>query len=89
MPSGTETLGPVVLEAMASGTPVVATREGGLVDIVRDGVTGHLYPYGDAAAAVAEVQKLLFDPGRSASAAWHGAGQSSPFRRFEVSSPQM
>ena len=47
MPSGTETLGLVVLEAMASGTPVVAAREGGLVDIVRDGVTGHLYPYRD------------------------------------------
>ena len=62
MPSGTETLGLVVLEAMASGTPVVAAAEGGLVDVVRDGVTGHLYPYGDAAAAVAEVQKLLFDP---------------------------
>jgi glycosyltransferase involved in cell wall biosynthesis len=61
MPSRTETLGLVVLEAMASGTPVVAAAEGGLVDIVRDGVTGHLY-HGDAAAAVAEVQKLLFDP---------------------------
>jgi glycosyltransferase involved in cell wall biosynthesis len=62
MPSRTETLGLVVLEAMASGTPVVAAAEGGLLDIVVDGVTGHLYPYGDKAASIAVVQKLLSDP---------------------------
>lgn len=62
MPSRTETLGLVVLEAMASGTPVVAAAEGGLLDIVRDGVTGHLYPYGDEAASIMAVQKLLSDP---------------------------
>lgn len=62
MPSPTETLGLVVLEAMAAGTPVVACAEGGILDIVRDGVTGHLYPYGDEAAAVAAVSKLLSQP---------------------------
>ena len=62
MPSRTETLGLVVLEAMAAGTPVVAVAEGGLLDIVRDGVTGHLYDYGSETAAIGAVQKLLSDP---------------------------
>ena len=62
MPSRTETLGLVVLEAMASGTPVVAAAEGGLLDLVRDGVTGHLCPYGDQTASIAAIQKLLLDP---------------------------
>lgn len=62
MPSRTETLGLVVLEAMAAGTPVVAAAEGGILDIVRDGVTGHLYPDGNETAAIGAVQKLLSDP---------------------------
>jgi glycosyltransferase involved in cell wall biosynthesis len=62
MPSRTETLGLVVLEAMAAGTPVVAAAEGGILDIIRDGITGHLYPYGDDKAAVSAVEKLLSDP---------------------------
>ena len=61
MPSRTETLGLVVLEAMAAGTPVVAAAEGGILDIVRDGVTGHLYPYGNDTAAISAVRKLLAD----------------------------
>lgn len=44
MPSESETLGFVVLEAMASGLPVVCVRAGGLPDILdKDGVTGFLY----------------------------------------------
>ena len=42
MPSDSETLGFVVLEAMASGVPVVAVAAGGLIDIVEDGNTGYL-----------------------------------------------
>jgi sulfoquinovosyltransferase len=40
MPSETETLGFVVLEAMASGVPVVAVAAGGLTDIVQHNSTG-------------------------------------------------
>jgi glycosyltransferase involved in cell wall biosynthesis len=62
MPSCTETLGLVLLEAMAAGCPVVAVAEGGIVDIVRDGITGHLWQHGDQAGAISAVRQLLSDP---------------------------
>jgi glycosyltransferase involved in cell wall biosynthesis len=61
MPSRTETLGLVLLEAMASGCPVVAVAAGGIVDIVQDAVTGHLYDPGDASSAITAVRRLLGD----------------------------
>jgi sulfoquinovosyltransferase len=52
MPSETETLGFVVMEAMASGLPVVAVAAGGITDIItRDGEIGFLYQPGDYARA--------------------------------------
>ncbi|KAK9823296.1 hypothetical protein WJX72_001700 [[Myrmecia] bisecta] len=60
MPSESETLGFVVLEAMASGLPVVAVAAGGLTDIInRPGTTGYLYPPGDYDRAVELTQQLL------------------------------
>lgn len=56
--SVTETLGLVVLEAMASGLPVIAAPEGGVRDHLRDGVNGLTYPAGDA-AAMARAMVLL------------------------------
>jgi glycosyltransferase involved in cell wall biosynthesis len=61
MASRTETLGLVVLEAMAAGCAVVAADEGGIPDIVRDGVTGHLFRGGDIEAATAAVRRLITD----------------------------
>ncbi len=46
-PSDTETFGNVVLEAMASGLPVVGVRRGGVLDSIRDGETGLLATPGD------------------------------------------
>ena len=43
MPSRTETLGLVVLEAMSSGVPVVAARAGGIPEMIEEGVSGYLF----------------------------------------------
>ena len=58
----TEGLGVVALEAMNYGTPVVASRIGGIPDIVEDGVTGLLVPPGDAAALAATLRRVLDEP---------------------------
>jgi sulfoquinovosyltransferase len=63
MPSETETLGFVVLEAMASGVPVVAVAAGGLTDIItQPGTTGLLFAPGDYAACAGHVRRLIEDP---------------------------
>lgn len=49
-------------EALASGVPVVAPRAGGPVDVVHDGVAGHLYRPGDAADLARWVDALVSDP---------------------------
>ncbi|MBD1860464.1 MULTISPECIES: glycosyltransferase family 1 protein [Trichocoleus] len=58
-PSRTETLGLVLLEAMAAGCPVVAARSGGIPDIVTDGVNGYLFDPTDEQGAIAATQALL------------------------------
>jgi glycosyltransferase involved in cell wall biosynthesis len=58
-PSRTETLGLVLLEAMAAGCPVVAARSGGIPDIVTDGVNGYLFDPADEAGAIAATRTLL------------------------------
>ena len=54
----TETLGLVVLEAMASGLPVIAAPAGGVRDHLRDGGNGLAYPEGDAAAMARAMVRL-------------------------------
>jgi glycosyltransferase involved in cell wall biosynthesis len=58
----TEGLGVVLLEAMNHGTPVIASRIGGIPDIVEDGVSGLLVPPGDADALAAALRRLRDDP---------------------------
>jgi glycosyltransferase involved in cell wall biosynthesis len=63
MPSRTETLGFVALEAMASGVPVVAADAGGLRDLVRHGENGLLYDPRERKGALAPLQQLLASRG--------------------------
>lgn len=53
-----------VMEAMASGLPVIATKVGGNPDLVRDGATGSLIPPGDPAILAACMVDYLLDPER-------------------------
>ena len=62
MPSITEPFGLSCLEAMACGTPVVASAVGGLRSFVIDNVNGYLIPPGDAEALAERVSQLLSNP---------------------------
>lgn len=63
LPSETESFGLVALEAMASGVPVVASRVGGLPEVVEHGVTGYLAPVGDVEAMAELSLRILSDCG--------------------------
>ncbi|OUC12562.1 MAG: glycosyl transferase [Alkalinema sp. CACIAM 70d] len=61
-PSRTETLGLVLLEAMAAGCPVIAANSGGIPDIVTDGINGFLFEPQDEVGAIKATQRLLANP---------------------------
>lgn len=61
LPSAAESFGLVALEAMASRVPVVASRTGGLPEVVPDGRAGYLLPPGDVDAMAARAVELLTD----------------------------
>ena len=87
-PSLYEPLGIVNLEAMACGTAVVASRVGGIPEVVSDGETGLLVPPDDPAALAGALNALVGDPGgrrpwvqRAVSGPWpSSAGTPSPRR---------
>jgi glycosyltransferase involved in cell wall biosynthesis len=62
LPSLSEGLGRVIVEAMATGTPVVGSRVGGIQEMVQDGATGFLVPPGDEASLAERLQWLLEHP---------------------------
>ena len=64
LPSQSESFGLSALEALASGVPVIASRVGGLPEVVRDGETGWLLPVGDVEAMAEAAIALLRDDAR-------------------------
>ncbi|MFO7652984.1 MAG: glycosyltransferase family 4 protein [Candidatus Krumholzibacteriia bacterium] len=81
-PARVEGFGYAVVEAMAAGLPVVATRASSIPEIVVDGETGFLFPLDDAAGLEAAVRRYLADPDLRAR---HGAaGREHVRRRFEL-----
>ena len=71
------------IEAAATGTPLVASRIGGLPEIVADGETGLLVPPGDAGALAGALQRLLDDGGLRRAL---GAAAVIRAERFELDS---
>ena len=61
LPSRTETLGLVLMEAMAAGRAVVGAAGGGVVDIVQDRITGHLFEPENADSLVNAMRRLVED----------------------------
>jgi glycosyltransferase involved in cell wall biosynthesis len=66
LPSFSEGLGRVVLEAMATGTPVIGSSVGGIPELVQDGVTGFLVPAGDETALAERLRWVFVHPEEAA-----------------------
>jgi glycogen synthase len=62
LPSRSEGMGRVVVEAFCRGRPVVATAVGGIPDLVRDGVNGVLVPPRDVSALAGAIVRVLGEP---------------------------
>ena len=80
LPSVAEAFGLVLTEAIYLGTPVVATRVGGIPEIVDDGVNGDLVAAADSASLANAIVDLLNDPKRRRQMA--GSGREKVLRRF-------
>jgi D-inositol-3-phosphate glycosyltransferase len=63
VPSHYESFGMVALEAMACGTPVVASQVGGLAFLVQDGITGFTVPVDEPGTLAARLTELVQNPG--------------------------
>ncbi len=82
LPSLAEGLSNVILEGMAAGVPVVATRVGGNPEMIEHGVSGLLVPARDAPALAEAIGSLMADPGRRE--AMGRAGQKLVSERFSL-----
>ncbi|MGA7616051.1 MAG: N-acetyl-alpha-D-glucosaminyl L-malate synthase BshA [Thermoanaerobaculia bacterium] len=80
LPSEHESFGMAALEAMASEVPVIATRSGGLPEVVTEGETGYLRPVGDVAGMAERATEILRD--EELRTRMGRAGRSDAIERF-------
>ena len=83
LPSFSEGLPNVALEALAAGVPVMATAVGGTPEVIEDGRTGYLVPPGDAAVLAARIIDVLSDDSRRHAMSLRGRQQVN--ERFSFS----
>ncbi len=79
LPSEWEAFGLVLLEAMAAGCPVVASRVGGVPEVLENGRDGALVPYGDPEALAEAIDRLNSDTQAAAALAEAGAVRVEEF----------
>lgn len=77
--SDSEAFGTALIEAMASGRPVIGTRIGGIPRVIDDGKNGLLVPPNDPAALAAAIKKVVTDDALAARLADNGAAKAQAF----------
>jgi glycosyltransferase involved in cell wall biosynthesis len=88
LPSFTEGLPNVVLEAFAAGVPVVATAVGGSPELVEDGVNGYLVPAGDAKALARRIMDVLSFPANQRAMGQEGREKVTREFTFQIQARQ-
>lgn len=84
LPSLSEGLGRVLVEAMAAATPVIGTEVGGIPDLIENGVNGFLVPPDDAPALAQRLRWMLAAPRRARAMGQAGQTFASKFFSTEV-----
>ena len=79
MPSDYESFGMAALEALASGTPVIASQVGGLAYLIADGQNGYLIPTRDQIALADAIRRLVTLPDERARLAINAAHSAEPY----------
>jgi glycosyltransferase involved in cell wall biosynthesis len=84
VPSIMEAMGQVAVEALLARTPLIASRTGGLTDMISDGESGLHVPPGDADGLLAAIRRLLTDPGLARRLRDHGHQRGLDFTAARV-----